>query len=261
MIVDHYDAFLLDLDGVVFKGDEPVTAAAASLERLRAEGKRLVFVTNNSSRTPDQVVEHLAGVGIAAVPEEVESSALVTASVLAARGTSRVYVVGERGLRDAIADRGIQVVTDEAPVDAVAVGWDRTLSYETLRIAVTLVQDGATLIASNADPNYPAPDGHRWPGAGAILAAIEAAVPTRAEVIGKPNAPLLQAALARAGGGRPLMVGDRLDTDILGAVRLGWDSLLVLTGISSRADLSIVDYAPTYVAEDLSGLFEHGASD
>lgn len=256
-IADAYDAFLFDLDGVLFKGDQPVPAAPEALERLRGLGKRVAFVTNNSSRTPDQVVAHLASVGIPAASGEVESSALTTASLLASRGVRRVFVVGERGLREAFAARGIEVRHDDAgPVDAVVVGWDRALTYETLRIATILVQDGAALIASNADPNYPAPDGHRWPGAGAILAAIEVSSETRAEVVGKPHAPLLEAALRRAGGGRPLMIGDRLDTDIDGACRLGWDSLLVLTGISSRADIASLAYAPTYVVEDLTGLFE-----
>jgi HAD superfamily hydrolase (TIGR01457 family) len=255
-IADRYDAFLFDLDGVLFRGDEPIPEASGAVARLRQMGRGLAFVTNNSSRTPAEVVAHLARVGIDASEAEVVSSALTTATLLAGRGVRRVYVVGETGLRDALRAQGIEVREDaEVPVDAVVVGWDRTLTYETLRAATVLVQDGAALVASNADANYPAPDGHRWPGAGAILAAIEVAAETEAEVIGKPHAPLLQAALARTGGARPLMIGDRLDTDIEGAVRLGWDSCLVLTGISSTDDVERTGIVPTHVVEDLRGLF------
>jgi glycerol-1-phosphatase len=254
-IADRYDAFLFDLDGVLFRGDEPIAGAPEAVHRLRADAKRLVFVTNNSARTPRSIVAHLRRVGVDAREEEVETSALTTASLLRDRGIRTAFVVGEEGLREALQDAGLAVVDDGEAVEAVVVGWDRALTYDTLRVATSLVQDGAALVASNADPNYPAPDGHRWPGAGAILAAIEAASETRAEVVGKPHAPLLEAALRRAGGGRPLLVGDRLDTDIAGASALGWDSALVLTGISARGDLAGASAQPTYVLEDLGGLF------
>jgi phosphoglycolate/pyridoxal phosphate phosphatase family enzyme len=256
MIAAGYDAFLFDLDGVLFRGDEPISGAAEAVARLRKLGKRMAFVTNNSARTPAALVAHLATVGIAANEDEIESSALATADLLAARGVRSVFVVGEEGLRSALTEAGIEVLpTTAGAVDAVVVGWDRDLTYDTLRAAVIFVQDGAALVASNADPNYPAPDGHRWPGAGAILAAVETAAETTAEVVGKPHAPLLETALRRAGGGRPLLIGDRLDTDIEGARRLGWDSALVLTGISSRDDILAQGIEPTHVLEDLGGLF------
>jgi phosphoglycolate/pyridoxal phosphate phosphatase family enzyme len=256
-IADRYDAFLFDLDGVLFRGDTAIPGASDAVARLRELGRRLAFVTNNSSRTPSDVVAHLARVGIDAFEDEVVSSALTTAALLAERGCRRAFVVGEAGLRDALVAQGIEIrPDDELPVDVVVVGWDRTLTYETLRAATVLVQDGAALVASNADANYPAPDGHRWPGAGAILAAIETAAETRAEVIGKPHAPLLLEALARTGGARPLMIGDRLDTDIDGANRLGWDSCLVLTGISTTDDVERTGIVPTHVLDDLRGLLE-----
>jgi ribonucleotide monophosphatase NagD (HAD superfamily) len=111
-------------------------------------------------------------------------------------------------------------------------------------------------MASNPDASYPAPDGSAWPGAGALLAAIETASGTRGEVIGKPHAPIFEDALRRAGGGRPLVVGDRMDTDIAGARRLRWDSMLVLTGISTRDELQVAGFSPTYVADDLRLLVE-----
>jgi glycerol-1-phosphatase len=256
-IADRYDAFLLDLDGVLFRGTEPIEGAGEAVERLRAAAKGVAFVTNNSSRTPQEIADHLAGVGVVAHPDEVETSALATAALLTERGVGRAFVIGERGLREAIGDAGL--VVDDARPDVVVVGWDRGVDYERIRAAALAVQRGASLIASNADVSYPAPDGLRWPGTGAILSAIEVTCDVRAEVVGKPNAPIFLAALERAGGGRPLVVGDRLDTDIEGAARLGWDSLLVLTGISTRDEAQQGSVRPTEVGKDLRALFEDRA--
>ncbi len=255
MIAEGYDAFLFDLDGVLYRASEPVPGAAEAIGALRALGKRLAFLTNNSARTPEEVAAHLRSVGVGAAQEEVETSALSTAGFLRARDVSTAFVVGERGLRDALSAAGVRLLDGEPDAaDAVVVGWDRRVDYEKLRVASVLVQRGARLVASNADPSYPAPGGVAWPGAGAILAAIEATTGIGAEVVGKPNEPIFRAGLERAGGGRPLVIGDRLETDIEGAARLGWDSMLVLTGIASRADLKDAAAAPTYVVEDLSAL-------
>jgi glycerol-1-phosphatase len=253
VIADGYDAFLLDLDGVLYRGDRPIAKASEAVEALRSLGKRLTFVTNNSSRTPEAVVAHLASVGIDADPREVETSALTTAAALHDRGIRRAAVIGEEGLRTALASAEIEIVASDAEPDAMVLGWDRTVSYDDLRDASLAVQRGS-LFASNDDVSYPAPDGFTWPGAGAILAALEAATGIRAEVFGKPNPPILRAALDRAGGGRPLVVGDRLETDIDGAANAGWDAALVLTGISTRAQADATAHPPTYVLEDLSGL-------
>lgn len=255
MIADGYDAFLFDLDGVLYRGLEPVPGAARAVLELRRMGKRLAFVTNNSSRTAPAVAERLTGIGIAAAAAEVETSALATADLLRERGHERAFVVGQEGIVSALRDVGIEVVAGEPDaVDVVVVGWDGDADYEKLKRASILVQRGAALVATNADATMPAPDG-RWPGAGALLAAIETATGVRGDVVGKPYPTLLLAALVRAGGDHPLVVGDRLDTDIAGAAGLGWDSMLVLTGISRRADLATSDVQPTFVAEDLSGLF------
>jgi HAD superfamily hydrolase (TIGR01450 family) len=214
-----------------------------------------VFVTNNSSRTPSAVAAHLREVGVPATEEEIESSAVVTARLLASRGVSNVFVIGEEGILVALRDAGIALAGDEdQSVDAVVVGFDRSADYAKLRRACLLVERGAALVATNADASFPAADGF-WPGAGALLAAVEATTGVTAEVIGKPAAPLLVAALERGGDGVPLVVGDRLDTDIAGAHGLGWDSLLVLTGTSSRVDLTPEGPTPTFVAEDLRDLF------
>jgi HAD superfamily hydrolase (TIGR01457 family) len=252
---ERYDAFLLDLDGVLYRGGEQVPGAAEAVARLRELGKGIAFVTNNSARTPRAVADALVGAGVRADPTEVETSALTTASLLAERGVDRVFVIGEEGIRSALAARDIVVVEDgRDAVQAVVIGWDRAVDYEAFRTASLLVERGATLVATNADASYPASDG-RWPGAGALLAVVETTTGVAAEVVGKPNAPIFWAALERAGGGRPLVIGDRLDTDIAGAISIGWDSLLVLTGIATKDDLGVASPTPTYVGDDLSALF------
>ncbi len=256
MLADRYDAFLFDLDGVLYRGADPVPRAAEALARLRALGKRVAFVTNNSAGTPETVAGKLHDVGVVAEVAEVETSALATADLLATRGVGTAFVVGEEGILEALADAGIEVHRGAvSTVDVVVVGFDRGANYEKLRTACVLVEGGAALMATNADASFPAADGRAWPGAGALLAAIETTTGVRADVVGKPNAPILEAALVRAGGGTPLLIGDRLDTDIAGAQALGWDSLLVLTGIASRADLAGSAFTPTHVGEDLQALF------
>jgi glycerol-1-phosphatase len=255
-LLERYGAFLFDLDGVLYRGDEPVPGASEALAALRGAGRRAAFVTNNSARTPVAVAERLRRVGIEADADEVETSALATAELLARRGCRSAFVVGEGGIKEALRSAGIEVLEAEpASTDAVVVGWDRGVDYAKLRIASVLVERGAAFVGTNGDASLPASDGTRWPGAGALLAAIAATTGAQPEIVGKPNAPLYLAALDRAGGGVPLVIGDRLDTDIAGAAALGWDSLLVLTGITGRDDLEGSSIRPTYVAEDLSVLY------
>jgi glycerol-1-phosphatase len=251
-LAERHDAFLFDLDGVLYRGREAIPHAAEALTGLREMGRAIGFVTNNSARSPRAVVERLRRVGITASPDEVETSALTTARILAARGVTTAFIVGEAGLREALEEAGITVVDGEPhAVEAVVVGFDRTADYAKLRIASVLVETGAALLATNADASFPAADGHAWPGAGALLATVTTTTGADPEVIGKPFPPILEAALARVGGTRPLLIGDRLDTDIEGASTVGWDSLLVLTGISTREEARAWPHPPTYVGEDL----------
>jgi HAD superfamily hydrolase (TIGR01457 family) len=255
MLARPYDSILFDLDGVLYLGSGPIRGAAEVVATLRAAGKRIVFVTNNSSRTPDDVATHLEDMGVRADPADVETSSHATAELLTAKGLHSAFVIGETGIRTALTQAGIELRNGEPDhSDAVVIGFDRDANYADLRTAAILVAGGADFIATNADASFPATDGTRWPGAGALLAAVETASGRRAEVVGKPNAPVLEAALRRAGGARPLMVGDRLDTDIAGAARLGWDSALVLTGISTRDQIEGAEFPPTFVLDDLSGL-------
>jgi HAD superfamily hydrolase (TIGR01457 family) len=249
-----YDAILLDLDGVLYRWPEPIPGAADAVARLRTAGKRLAFVTNNASPTPRQVVERLASVDVDAREDEVVTSSVATAAMLAEQGVRTAFVIGEEGLFQALADVGIASADGSDAVDAVVVGFDRSADYTKLKDASVLIARGARLVASNADASFPAPGGEVWPGAGALVAAIETTTGVRAEIVGKPEAPLLERALATAGGGRPLVVGDRLDTDVAGAARLGWDSALVLTGVATRADVERSPWKPTMIVGSLADL-------
>ena len=254
MLAERYDCILFDLDGVLYRGEDAVPSAPPTLAELRRRGVRPVFLTNNSSRTPLQVAEKLRGIGIEAEPGEVVTSALATAELLAERGGGRAFVIGQDGVREALSDAGIRVLDGEPEhADLVVVGYDGGATYGALKRASLLVQRGARLVATNADGSYPAADG-LWPGAGALLAVITTTTGAEPEIVGKPFAPLFEAGRRRGGGGRPLVVGDRLDTDIEGAARLGWDSMLVLTGVSAREDVERLGIVPTVIAEDVSGL-------
>lgn len=260
--VDRYDAFLLDLDGVLYRGDQAVAGAGKAVAGLRSAGRAVVFLTNNSARTPQEVADKLRGIGVDATSQEVVTSAQATARVAAqiAREASRpttAFVIGERGVREALAETGIEVLDGE-PREAglVVVGWDRGVDYDRLRTATVLVRAGARLVATNADASYPAPGGQQWPGAGALLAAVETASSARATVVGKPHRPLFDVAVERAGAQRPLMVGDRVETDVLGAARAGLDSALVLTGASAAGDLLDEDAIPAMILDDVGGLLE-----
>jgi HAD superfamily hydrolase (TIGR01457 family) len=255
MLAARYDVLLFDLDGVLFRGDEPVANAPETVGTLREMDARIVFLTNNSSRTPEQVAAKLTRLGIAAEPEEVVTSALATADLLAERRVESAYAIGGEGVIRALENAGISVLDGEpARVSHVVVGIDEDLTYAKLRTVCVLVQAGAHLVATNADRTFPSSGGQLWPGAGALVAAIMAATGVEAEVVGKPFPPLFESALRRSGGANPLVIGDRLDTDIAGADALGWDSLLVLTGVSDLRQLEASPVRPTYVAPDLTAL-------
>lgn len=255
-LADGYDAFLFDLDGVLFRGPQAVAGGPGVLAALRAEGRRMAFITNNSARTPEAVAEMLRGLGYEADPSEVVTSALATAELLASRGIGSAFVIGEAGIRHALAEAGIRVLDGEPmEADCVVVGWDREVTYAKLRRACLLVQRGAPLVATNDDRSFPAPDG-LWPGAGALLSVITTTTGAEAEVVGKPHPPLFRVALRRVGDGRPLVIGDRLETDVAGANALGWDSLLVLTGVTDAERAAASEIRPTYMARDIRALLD-----
>lgn len=256
----RYDALLFDLDGVIYRGDEVVDGAPETIEAVRGAGASVVFLTNNSSRTPVRVAEKLVRLGVKTDASEVMTSAVATADLLARRGGGTAYVIGGEGVTRALIDAGVDVVDGQpAGVDLVVVGIDDDLTYARLRMASVLVQRGARLVATNADRTFPATGGELWPGAGALVAALETSTGVQAEVVGKPHAPLFEAALRRSGGSTPLVIGDRLDTDIAGANALGWDSMLVLSGVSTEMELTGSPFRPAYVARDVRGLLGEDA--
>ncbi|HEX9311351.1 MAG TPA: HAD-IIA family hydrolase [Actinomycetota bacterium] len=255
-LVERYDALFIDLDGVVYRGDRPVAGAVQALPEIRGQGARILFLTNNSSRTPDEVAGKLEGLGVAARSDEVLTSGVATASMLRREGGRgrTAFVIGERGIREALEHAGVRILDGEADrADLVVVGWDRSVDYPKLRTAALLVQRGARLVATNADASYPAPDG-LWPGAGAILAAVTTTTGATPTVIGKPARPLFEEAADLTGAVHPLVIGDRLDTDVSGAQGAGWDSLLVFTGASRPPDLLHAEHLPTYVGDDLAAV-------
>ena len=221
----------------------------------------MAFVTNNASRTPTAVVEHLARVGVPATEAEVATAAQAAATLLTtlvAPGV-RVLVTGGEGLRVAVAERGFEVVAAAADAPAAVVqGYAPALAYDDLAETALAVRAGAVWVASNLDATIPTPRG-LLPGNGALVALVATAAGRRPDAVaGKPEPALHDEAVRRSGARRPLVVGDRLDTDVAGAVRAGCDSLLVLTGVSTEADLAAAAARPTYVGADLRALLEPG---
>jgi glycerol 3-phosphatase-2 len=253
-----YDVALLDLDGVVYLGGHPIAGAAEALGKAVASGMRLAFVTNNASRTPSAIAAQLTGLGVPAGAGDVITSAQAAARLLAGRLPTGVpvLVVGGIGLRVAVRERGFRPVTvaSERPA-AVVQGYAPGLTYEQLAEGALAVGAGAWYVASNVDATLPTPRG-RQPGNGALVQVIATATGRYPVVAGKPEPPLHAEAVARTGARNPLVVGDRLDTDIEGAVRSGADSLLVLTGVTRPLDvvLAPAGQRPTYLSEGLAGL-------
>jgi glycerol 3-phosphatase-2 len=257
---EAYDVALLDLDGVVYLGGAAVAGAPEALAEARSRGMRRAFVTNNASRSPSAIVAELTRLGVPADPAEVVTSAQAAAHLIADRvpAGAPVLVVGGIGLRLALRERGLRPVSTAAERPAAVVqGYGPGIDYPLLAEAALAVRAGAWYVASNADATLPTARGLQ-PGNGALVQVIVTATGTKPVVAGKPEPPLHAETVARTGAKRPLVVGDRLDTDIEGAVRVGADSMLVLTGVSGPADavLAPPQRRPTYLAHDLSGLLE-----
>lgn len=226
MLAQQFDAFLFDLDGVVYLGDRPLPHAKESLARLREAGKEIRFLTNDPRPTREEVSRRLAGMGIEARAEEVVTSGWATAGRLRKDGTSSAYVVGSSGLEIEIRRAGVEV-SGRSGVDAVVVGADERSSYRHIRRGARLISEGSKFVATNPDGSFPTPEGPA-PAAGAIAAAVEAACGKRPTVIGKPHPPMFEAATESLGAGtRVVMVGDNPETDVLGAHRAGIAAVLV----------------------------------
>lgn len=257
-LTELYDAALLDLDGVVYVGGQPVAHAADAVAAARRSGMLVAFVTNNASRLPAEVANRLTALGVEASAADVVTSAQAAAHLLADRlpASAAVLVTGTQALRDVVAAAGLHPVAsaDDRPA-AVVQGYASDLGYAELAEATLAIRAGALWIATNCDSTMPSPRG-LLPGNGALVAAVAAATGREPEVAGKPRLPLHREAVRRTGAQRPLVVGDRLDTDIEGAVAAATPSLLVLTGVTTPSELlgAPARARPTYIAADLRGL-------
>ena len=244
--------FLLDMDGVIYRGSKVIPGAAEFVRRLRETDTRFLFLTNNSQRTRRDVAMKLSRMGIDATARDIFTCAMATARFVAEQkpgGTA--YVIGEGGLLSALHTNGYSVV-EENP-DYVIVGEGRTMTFEMVEKAVRLVDGGARLIATNLDPNCPTEAGIR-PGCGAIVAMIEKATGKEAFSVGKPSPIMMRAARKQLGlsSEQTVMVGDTMETDILGGVGLGYRSILVLSGGSTRGDLEDFASAPDLILESVA---------
>ncbi len=246
---------IIDMDGVLWRGDEPMPGLQEFFAFLRQHSIDFVLATNNSSRLPEQYVAKLARFGVEVRPERVLTSAQATAVYLAtiAPPGTRVYAIGEEGVRQALEQHGF-VLTDEEAAYVVS-GWDRQLTWDKLATAALLIHAGASFIGTNPDTNFPTEKGP-VPGSGAQLAALETTTSVAPVVVGKPEPWMYEEALHRMGA-RPettAVIGDRLDTDIAGGVRAGLTTVLLLSGISTQADLAASPIKPDLVCADIGEL-------
>ena len=251
----EYQAFLVDLDGVLVRGGEPLPGAAEALQNLKKIGRVVIF-SNNSTRSRREFAERLQGWGFKVEPGEIVNSAYVVARrLLKLAGPSSAFTVSERGLQEELKLAGHRLVVPEE-AQFLVVGMERKLTYGKLAQALRALLKGARFIAANADQTFPTSQG-LLPGAGAVVGAIEGMGFPPEEVVGKPSPIAFKVAMEAAGVSDPgacLLVGDRLETDILGARQMGMDSVLVLTGVTTREEIERSRLQPSSIAESLAEL-------
>ena len=269
-LADGFDGFLIDLDGVVWIGREPVPGSAEALRVLKEAGKRLVFVTNNPGRLPSVYAERLRELGVEMGEGQIVTAGMVVARLAgeAAGAGGSAFVIGRTALKEMVAATGARLLEGEEAqaADVVVVSGHRGFNYGELLTAKFALDRGARLFATSHDPTMPFPGGE-LPGTGAVLAAVEVASGRRAEIAGKPERRLFEMALERLRGSfvaqettkepqdlRVAMVGDRLSSDIEGGRRAGLETVLVLSGTTSREEAATADPAPDFVLDDLAGL-------
>jgi len=255
-LLRSYDQLILDLDDCVWVGDDPVDGSVEAIAALREAGKRVAFATNNSWLAGEDHVAKLWGIGIQASLADVITAGGAMQHLLAETRTGRMaFVIGTEAMHRHVTEAGLSVMngTDLASrAEVVVVSGTDDVRYADLRDASLAVARGAELLATGRDPTLPMPDGD-WPGTGAILAAVETASGGTAEIVGKPSRRMFDTAVDRLGGGRTLVVGDRLDSDIAAAAAAGLDGALVLSG-GGRSEPGPDDPKPVAVASDLAEL-------
>lgn len=247
------NAFIIDMDGVIYHGNKLLPGAAELVAWLKSRGKRFLFLTNSSERSPTELSQKLARLGIEVEPEHFYTSALATAGFLASQkphGTA--YVIGEPGLINALYEAGYTM--NNVNPDYVVVGEARSYSLDTVEKAVKLVLGGARLIGTNPDLTGPAEEG-LVPACGALIAPIELATSHKAYFVGKPNPLIMRHALRKLGATREetAVIGDRMDTDIISGIEADIETVLVLSGVTREDEIGKFAYAPRHV---LDGVFE-----
>jgi glycerol 3-phosphatase-2 len=257
-IFERYDQLILDLDGCVWVGDEPVDGSVDAVEALRAAGKRVAFATNDPRHAGEEYVAKLWSIGLqASLADVVTVGAAVQHLLAETRQGQTAFVIGTDALHKHVGEAGVKVMngTDLASrADLVIVGGTDDLVFADLRDAVLALRRGADFLATGRDPTYPMPEG-LWPGTGAIVAAVEYASDRTAKIVGKPEPQLFLTALDRLGEGPTLVVGDRLDSDVAAAARARLDAALVLTGGTSAEEARVAgDPRPVAVAASLGAL-------
>jgi 4-nitrophenyl phosphatase len=259
-VINNIQTLLIDGDGVLWRADEGIIGIEPFFGVLKQRGIEWGLLTNNASRTAEQYVEKLSRLGVEASMSRIFSSATVTAAYLRANFSTGddVFVIGEVGVKATLSSAGFRVHDDEQLPDdiaAVIVSIDRQLTYDKLKQAALLIRSGVPFIATNTDGTYPTPDA-QYPGSGSIVAAVKTATDVDPLVIGKPEPHLFQAAMGylRADPASTAMLGDRLETDIFGAQRLGLRTIAVLTGITSLEQIDASEIKPDHVYPSIAEL-------
>jgi glycerol 3-phosphatase-2 len=256
-LADRFDGFLIDLDGVVWIGREPVPGSPETLRTLLEAGKRLVFVTNNPGKPPAVYAKRLLELGVRVYSGQIVTAGMVVTRLAAkaAGDEGSAFVIGAPALREMAAATGMRLLKREEAreADVVIVSGHREFDYRELLAAKQALDRGAALFATSRDPTMPFPGGE-VPGTGAVLAAVETASGRRAEIAGKPEPHLFEMAIEAVGSGRLAMVGDRVSSDVAGGRAAGLETILVLSGTTSREEATDAHPAPDFVVDSLSGL-------
>jgi 4-nitrophenyl phosphatase len=248
----NYEGYLIDLDGTMYRGTERIKEACDFVQGLNQKGIPYLFVTNNSTKTPEQVAEHLQAFDIPADTNQVFTTSQATANyIYELNKNASVYVIGEEGIKKAISDKGLKFGGENA--DFVVTGLDREITYEKLAIACLAVRNGATFISTNGDIALPTERGF-LPGNGSLTSVVAVSTEVNPIFIGKPESIIMEQALKAIGTNpeKTLMIGDNYHTDILAGIDAGMDTLLVHTGVTTRTHMTQVDKKPTYVVDSLA---------
>ncbi|ARJ51375.1 TIGR01457 family HAD-type hydrolase [Staphylococcus lutrae] len=252
-----YQGYLIDLDGTMYKGTQKIEGAAEFIDYLNAQGIPHLYVTNNSTKAPVDVVEKLATMGISAQPEEVITSAMATADYIQSEHPdATVYMIGGSGLATALEEAGL-TLKDDVHVDYVVVGLDEAITYNKLATATLAVQNGATFISTNPDPSIPKEQGF-LPGNGSITSVVTVSSKQSPIFIGKPETPIMEKALQvlQLNKEDVAMIGDLYDTDIMAGIQFGIDTIHVQTGVTTKEEVMKQDIPATYSVKDLNELRE-----